>query len=102
MGLPCFKMSRQLLFESIPRKKIFKWAIFPHGPLENCFNKERLSLFDQAHEICPCFKACQNSIFWSFCCGEVETNPASIHEDAGLIPGHTQWLWCREAAAAPI
>ena len=36
-------------------------------------------------------------------CGAVEMNPASIHEDAGLIPGLTHWvgdwhcleLWCR-------
>ena len=25
-------------------------------------------------------------------CGSVETNPASIHQDAGLIPGLTQWV----------
>ena len=24
---------------------------------------------------------------WSSCCGSVETNLTSIHEDAGLIPG---------------
>ena len=38
------------------------------------------------------------------------TNPTSIHEDAGLIPGLTWWvkegvllwLWCRPAAATPI
>ena len=36
------------------------------------------------------------------------TNPTSIHEDTGLIPGLTHWvkglvlLWCRQAATAPI
>ena len=25
-------------------------------------------------------------------CGAAETNPASIHEDVGLIPGLTQWV----------
>ena len=52
-------------------------------------------------------------------CGSLIMNPASIHEDAGLIPGHVQamscglgcghgldwallWLWCRLAAAALI
>ena len=28
----------------------------------------------------------------SFHCGSVETNPTSIHEDPGSIPGLTQWF----------
>ena len=56
-------------------------------------------------------------------CGSTETNPTSIHEDSGSIPGLTQWigfamssgvghrcgsdlallwLWCRPAAVATI
>ena len=29
---------------------------------------------------------------WSSYCGEAETNLTSIHEDASLIPGLTQWV----------
>ena len=28
----------------------------------------------------------------SFCCGEAETNPNSIREDSGSIPGVAQWV----------
>ena len=28
----------------------------------------------------------------SSCCGSVEVNPASIHEDAASVPGPAQWV----------
>ena len=31
-------------------------------------------------------------ICWSSCCGSVETNLISIHEDSGLIPSLAQWI----------
>ena len=48
--------------------------------------------------------------FWIFHCGTAETNPTSVHEDSGLIPGLAQWagdlallwLWHRPATAALI
>ena len=47
---------------------------------------------------------------WSFHCGAEETNPTSIHKNAGLIPGlplwvrdpKLLWLWCRLATVALI
>ena len=30
--------------------------------------------------------------YWSSCCGLVETNPTSIHEDVGLVPALAQWI----------
>ena len=42
-------------------------------------------------------------IYWSSCASTAETNPTSILENVGLIPGLDQWagdlycyeLWCR-------
>ena len=34
----------------------------------------------------------QKDLHWSSLCGSVETNLSSIHEDAGSIPGLTQWV----------
>ena len=48
--------------------------------------------------ICFCCTATGTStihpfkVFWSSCCGAVEMNPTSIHEDSGLSPGLTQWV----------
>ena len=35
---------------------------------------------------------CQKCISWSSYCDAAETNPTSIHEDVGLIPGPAQWV----------
>ena len=37
-------------------------------------------------------KQSKNFHFGEFHCGSVEVNPTSIHEDAGSIPGLTQWV----------
>ena len=34
----------------------------------------------------------RNCYFWSSCCGSIETNSTSIHEDVGSIPGLVQWV----------
>ena len=34
----------------------------------------------------------RTSLFWGSHCGSVVTNPASIHEDTGSIPGPAQWV----------
>ena len=35
---------------------------------------------------------CKRSVMGSSCCGSVVTNPTSIHEYVGLIPGPAQWV----------
>ena len=35
---------------------------------------------------------CNKKHLWSSHCGSVVTNPTSIHEDVGLIPGPAQWV----------
>ena len=33
-----------------------------------------------------------SKVLWSSCHGSAETNPISIHGDAGSIPGLAQWV----------
>ena len=57
-----------------------------------------------------CWKCTRNGFHTSSYGGAVVTNPTSIHEKAGSIPGLAQWvkdlalmwLWCRLAATAAI
>ena len=70
-----------------------------------------------------CCRVLRIALHLSSHCGSVKTNPTSIHEDADLISGLTQWiqcchelwcrsqiwfcsriavLWCKPATAAPI
>ena len=42
----------------------------------------------EPEEECPKFKG----VLGSSCCGSPVTNPSSIHEDVGSIPGLAYWV----------
>ena len=44
------------------------------------------------------FCSFKNYCLWEFPCGAMETNLTRNHEAAGLIPGRTQWVKCRDLA----
>ena len=57
--------------------------MFPERELENT------SAFRREKPCCVC--RTERRLAGNSCCGSMETNPTRIHEDAGLIPGLTQW-----------
>ena len=54
------------------------------------FITQKTVLIDINFTDCLPSKLIQSS--WSPCCGSAEMNLTSIREDAGLIPGLTQWV----------
>ena len=61
---------RERIFTDVIKLRIFRWGIMTMGP--------------KCHHKCPFKRKAWSSL--------VVTNPTSIHEDVGSIPGPVQWV----------